>query len=86
MLASHADLARKFDALEQKYDARLKLVFDAIRELTSSPETKSKQKIGFPREGARPGVEMGRRLALRPRPCESSSVPVPTSLFRLLGC
>jgi hypothetical protein len=32
LLASHADLARKLDALERKYDAQLKMVFDAIRE------------------------------------------------------
>ena len=33
MLASHADLARKLAALETKYDAQFKVVFDAIREL-----------------------------------------------------
>ena len=33
VLASQADLARKLDALEQKYDAQFKVVFDAIREL-----------------------------------------------------
>jgi len=32
LLASHADLARKLNALERKYDAQLKMVFDAIRE------------------------------------------------------
>ena len=31
MLASHADLARKLDGLEKKYDAQFKVVFDAIR-------------------------------------------------------
>jgi hypothetical protein len=33
ILASHADLSRKLDALEKKYDAQFKVVFDAIREL-----------------------------------------------------
>ncbi len=33
ILESHADLARKLDALERKYDAQLRVVFDAIREL-----------------------------------------------------
>ena len=33
LLASHAELARKLDALEQKYDVQFKAVFDAIREL-----------------------------------------------------
>ena len=46
MLASHADLARKLDALEKKYDAQFKMVFDAIRELMRPPETK-KRPIGF---------------------------------------
>jgi hypothetical protein len=46
ILASHADLARKLDALEKKYDAQFKVVFDAIRELMKPPETK-KRPIGF---------------------------------------
>ena len=33
MLASNADLARKLDTLERKYDAQFKVVFDAIRQL-----------------------------------------------------
>jgi phage regulator Rha-like protein len=32
MLASHAVLARKLDALEKKYNIQFKVVFDAIRE------------------------------------------------------
>jgi hypothetical protein len=47
MLASHADLARKLDALERKYDAQFKIVFDAIRELMVPPEAKPRRKIGF---------------------------------------
>ena len=46
MLVSHADLARKLAALEQKYDAQFKVVFDAIRELTTPPEPK-RRPIGF---------------------------------------
>jgi len=46
MLASHADLARKLEALEKKYDAQFKVVFEAIRELMKPPETK-KRPIGF---------------------------------------
>ena len=46
MLASHEDLARKLDALEKKYDAQFKVVFDAIRQLTAPPEPKRRQ-IGF---------------------------------------
>ena len=51
ILASHADLARKLDALEKKYDAQFKVVFDAIRELMSPPDKKRRRLIGFsPRE------------------------------------
>ena len=46
MLASHADLARKVAALEKKYDAQFKVVFDAIRELMTPPEPKQ-IRIGF---------------------------------------
>ena len=47
MLSSHADLARKLAALEKKYDAQFKVVFDAIRELTAPPEPPKKRPIGF---------------------------------------
>jgi hypothetical protein len=46
MLATQAGLARKLDALEKKYDAQFKVVFDAIRELMKPPESK-KRPIGF---------------------------------------
>jgi hypothetical protein len=46
MLLSNADLARKLDALEKKYDAQFKVVFDAIRELMTPPEPPRRQ-IGF---------------------------------------
>ena len=46
MLASHADLARKLEALEKKYDAQFRVVFEAIRELMKPPETK-RRRIGF---------------------------------------
>ena len=49
MLASHADLARKLEALEKKYDAQFKVVFDAIRQLMAPPEPK-RRRIGFHRE------------------------------------
>ncbi len=46
MLATHEDLAGKLDALEKKYDAQFKVVFDAIRELMKPPD-ESRHKIGF---------------------------------------
>lgn len=46
MLAAHKDLARKLEAMEKKYDAQSKIVFDAIRKLMEVPE-KPKRRIGF---------------------------------------
>lgn len=46
MLASHTELARKLDAMEKKYDAQFKVVFDAIRQLMAPPEPK-RRPIGF---------------------------------------
>jgi hypothetical protein len=51
MLATHKDLARKLDALERKYDAQFKVVFDAIRQLMAPPsQPKRGGKIGFGRQ------------------------------------
>jgi len=46
LLASHEGLSRKLAALEKKYDAQFKVVFDAIRSLMTPPE-KPKRRIGF---------------------------------------
>ncbi len=46
ILSSHADLTRKLEALEKKYDSQFKVVFDAIRELMTPIEPK-RGKIGF---------------------------------------
>ena len=46
LLASHAELERRLDDLEKKYDKTFKVVFDAIRELMEPPE-KPKKRIGF---------------------------------------
>lgn len=47
ILSSHADLARRLDELEKKYDSQFRAVFDAIRQLMIPPETSSKRRIGF---------------------------------------
>jgi hypothetical protein len=50
-IATHKDLARKIDALERKYDAQFKVVFDAIRQLMAPPPApKRRGRIGFARE------------------------------------
>jgi hypothetical protein len=48
MLTGNADLARKVAALEKRYDAQFKVVFDAIRELMAPPAT-GRRPIGFAR-------------------------------------
>ena len=45
-VAHHETLAQKLDALEKKYNAQFKVVFDAIRQLMS-PSAKPRKKIGF---------------------------------------
>lgn len=49
MLLTHAELARKMELLEKKYDSQFKVVFEAIRELMKPPKTPCvpNKKIGF---------------------------------------
>jgi hypothetical protein len=47
MLAANAELARKVAALESKYDAQFKVVFDAIRELMAPAPPRRNRAIGF---------------------------------------
>lgn len=47
MIASHTDLARKLAAIEKKYDAQFKIVFDAIRELMTPLVPAQKGEVGF---------------------------------------
>jgi len=46
MLSTHKDLTRRLDALEKRYDAQFRVVFDAIRELMEPPD-EPKRQIGF---------------------------------------
>ena len=46
LLASNAELNRRLDDLEQNYDTKFRVVFDAIRTLLNSPDKKTR-KIGF---------------------------------------
>jgi hypothetical protein len=48
VLAGNADLARKLAALEKRYDARFRVVFDALRELMA-PAPGPRRVIGFHR-------------------------------------
>jgi len=46
LLASHKDLSRRLDELEQNYDKQFAAVFDAIRQLMTPP-TKEQQEMGY---------------------------------------
>jgi hypothetical protein len=46
LMASHADLARRLDELEKKYDKHFAVVFDAIRQLMAPP-AEPKREIGY---------------------------------------
>lgn len=46
MISTNKDLSRRLDDLEKKYDSQFRVVFDAIRQLMTTPEPK-KRKIGF---------------------------------------
>ena len=46
MIATHKELARKLEALEKRYDAQFRVVFDAIRELTA-PQRQRNARSGF---------------------------------------
>lgn len=64
VLERNADLAKKVDALERRYDGKFKVVFEAIRELMAPPHV-SGRKIGFgvPRRSAGPRAAPASRAA-----------------------
>ena len=57
MLATHADLARRLDELEQKYDDQFRVVFEAIRELMAPEPVPPSRRIGFTGKQRRTGEE-----------------------------
>ena len=67
ILGTHADLARKLKALEGKYDAQFKAVFDAIRELMDDSKPAKRGTMGFhtlmPARSASPGKPGRKRLS-----------------------
>ncbi len=48
-LAAHADLERKLEEMEEKYDGQFRAVFDAIRRLLKAPSRPPRPRIGFRR-------------------------------------
>ena len=49
MLLTHADLKKKIEAMEKKYDQQFQIVFEAIKQLIDENE-KPKRKIGYVKE------------------------------------
>jgi len=49
LMGEHKDLIQRLDELEKKYDTQFKVVFDAIRQLMTAPESQ-KRRIGFHRD------------------------------------
>ncbi len=47
MLASHANLLRRLDEMEEKYDEQFRVVFEAIRELMTPAPIPPSRRIGF---------------------------------------
>ncbi len=47
MLSENKDFKEQLNKLEEKYDKRFKVVFDALRVLVDPPEKPKKQPIGF---------------------------------------
>jgi len=47
LIASNKEILEKVERMERKYDAQLKVVFDALRKLLAPPEETREYKIGF---------------------------------------
>jgi uncharacterized membrane protein YccC len=47
LMATHADLRRKIEELERRYDKQFAVVFEAIREILDPPRERTKGRIGF---------------------------------------
>ena len=47
LVAAHAELAERLDALEQRFDRQFRIVFDAIRQLMQPATTPVPSRIGF---------------------------------------
>jgi hypothetical protein len=75
LVSTSADLARKLAALEKKYDARFKIVFDAIRALmTPVTPADKKREIGFHAAlNPAPAAPPGEKPAARRRPAAPSA-------------
>ncbi|MGA9363620.1 MAG: ORF6N domain-containing protein [Bacteroidota bacterium] len=62
MLAENRELAKRLDELEKKYDAKFKVVFDALRQLMAPPAPKRKE-IGFRVREKQAAYQVKKRIA-----------------------
>jgi hypothetical protein len=53
MLSTHADLKRKIESMEKKYDEQFKIVFEAIKQLLSEEDKPKKIYPAVPRSSSR---------------------------------
>jgi len=69
LLATHAALARKLDALEDKHDEQFKVVFEVIRELMEpdTAEEAARREIGFHTSASSRQAGVKSRLGQRTR-------------------
>jgi hypothetical protein len=63
MLASNVELSRRLDELESKYDKQFRVVFDAIRQLMTTP-ARGRKEIGFRSRAVKKWVSWVSLLAL----------------------
>ena len=70
LIASHDDLRRKIEDLEEKYDEQFAVVFDAIRQLMEDPdedEADARPRIGYQTEGVPATTRSGKRSRAKVR-------------------
>jgi hypothetical protein len=71
ILTAHKDLERNLAALEKKYDEQFMVVFEAIRQLMTPPETERK-KIGFEAKEAAAPYGKGKSGGSRKQVCDGN--------------
>ena len=67
LLASHAELGKRVDDLEQKYDSHFRVVFDAIRQLMAPPPAPTRE-LGFRTAERRPRQDQSEAASAKARP------------------
>jgi len=63
IMAENADLATRLDRLEREYDGKFKIVFDAIRQLMTSPNDPKRVRIGFRDKEAIPAGQSAKSVS-----------------------